>query len=74
MAKCILMFEMCSDDRMSTRKVKAVPSLPTKDLTVQFNCQDVIFQVQGAHSIRIIGILLATALLSNMFEEDQTNS
>lgn len=74
MAKRILMFEMFNGDRMSTWKVKAVPSLSTKVLTVQFSCQDVIFQVQGACSGRIIGILLATALLSNMFEEEQRNS
>lgn len=68
------MFEMCNDERLSTWKVKAVPSLSAKDLTVQFSCQDVIFQVQGARSIRIIGILLATALLSTMLEEAQMNS
>lgn len=68
------MFEMCNDGRMSTWKVKAVLSLPTKDLAVQFSCHTVIFQVQSARSIRIIGTLLAMALLSYMFEEEQMNS
>ena len=34
-AKHILVFEMCNDDRMSTWKVKAVPPLPTEGLIVQ---------------------------------------
>lgn len=48
------MFEVCNDDRMSTWKIKAMPSLPTKDLIVQFSCQDVIFQGHGARSVSII--------------------
>lgn len=68
MAKCILIFEMHTGDRMSPWKAKAVLFLPAKDLTEQFSCHDVFFQVQDACSISIIVILLATALLSNVFE------
>lgn len=73
MAKRISMFEMCNNARTSTWAVKAVPNVSTKDLTEQFNRQDVIFQIRGACSIRIIVVLLATALLINMFKEEQMN-
>lgn len=52
-----------------------MPFLSTKDLKVQFSCQDVIFQARGACiRVRIVVILLAVAVLSSIFGEEQMNS